>query len=428
MHILIIHQYYLDKEQGGGSRFNQFSRYWTGKGNMVTVISGMVHYTTGNKADKWKGKFIFEEKEDHVSVIRTYVSGQYSKGFLGRLWGYFSFAFSSSIAAFKLKNCPDIIIATSPSLFVGITGIIASLRFRRSLVFEVRDLWPESAIETGVLKNKTIIKMSYWLEKYIYKKAKAINVLTPAFKQALISKGVPSEKIWLIPNGADFDLFIKDKKSVDIRMKYGWTDKFVVLYMGAHGVANNLQQLIQAADQMQKELPQVLMVLIGDGMEKAGLINMVQEKGMQNVSFIPSQPKEKIKDFVYACDVGIAVLKKVEIFKTVYPNKVFDYMACSKPVILGIDGVVRDMVVNQAKCGIYCEPENAREIIEVIKTYLHSPDLRKQHGENGFNYVRNNFNRAVLAGNYLANLSKLVASGNNKLINQACDDNCEADI
>jgi len=408
MYILVIHQYFLDKNQGGGTRFNQFAKYWTEAGHNVTVIAGMVDYTTGQKLDKWKGKFMVEENEQNVTVIRTHVSEQYNKSFLGRLWGYFSFTFSASLALLKLKERPDIVIATSPPLFIGIPGFIAKILFRIPFIFEVRDLWPESAIETGILKNKIIINMSYWLEKVIYRRANAINVLTPAFRKALIDKGIPEEKVWMIPNGADMDLFKNEKVYSDIRAEYDWTNKFVILYIGAHGVANNLEQLVFTAEKLEKQLPQVLIVCIGDGMEKAKLINLVKEKRLQNVSFIPPQPKEKIKDFVYACDVGIAVLKKIDVFKTVYPNKVFDYMACAKPVILGIDGVAKDLVVNQAKCGIYCEPENVDEIVDAIKTYYNHHELRRQHGENGFNFVKNNFNREVLARNYLVNLNELV--------------------
>ena len=408
MKILVIHQYFLDKDQGGGSRFNQFAKFWTEAGHDVTVIAGMVHYTTGKKPDKWQGKFIVEETEQDVKVIRTHVSEKYNTNFLGRLWGYFSFVFSSLWAIMRLKNKPDIVIATSPPLFTGVSGIIAGMKFKCPFVFEVRDLWPESAIETGVLKNKLMIKASLWLEKIIYKKASKINVLTPAFKKAIVAKGIPSEKIWMIPNGADLELFKKEEVSGDIRAEYGWADKFVVLYIGAHGVANNLEQLVLAAEKLKNELPQVLIVFIGDGMEKEKLINLVKEKGLPNVSFIPPQPKEKIKDFVYAADAGAAVLKNVKIFKTVYPNKIFDYMACAKPVILGIDGVAKDLVLNRANCGVYCQPENIDELAEAIKMYYYKHSLRKEHGENGYKFVKSEFNRQTLASEYLTKLTNIV--------------------
>jgi len=407
VNILVIHQYFLDKDQGGGSRFNQFVKFWTDMGHEVTVIAGMVHYATGEKPSKWKGRLIVEEDYEGAKVIRTYVSDKYNVSFLGRLFGYFSFMLSSLLAMFKIKDKPDVIIATSPPLFTGVTGFLLSLRFGCAFVFEVRDLWPESAIELGIIKNKFLIKASFWLEKAIYKLASRINVLTPAFKDAIVKKGISPHKIWLIPNGADLDLFSEEDVR-DIRKEYGWDDKFVVLYIGAHGVANNLEQLIFAAEKLKEALPDVLFVLIGDGMEKPKLVKMVKEKGLDNVIFIPPQPKERIKDFVYAADVGIAVLKRVDVFKTVYPNKVFDYMCCKKPVILGIDGIARKLVVDEAKCGIYYEPENIDMLVDAVKMYYNDEKLRKEHGENGYRFVKANFDRKVLAKKYIDEIKAIL--------------------
>ncbi|GAK99713.1 glycosyl transferase [Nonlabens ulvanivorans] len=207
MRILLIHQYFLEKNDGGGSRFNEMTKAWAAQGHEVTVLAGMVHYATGKKEERYQGKFTLKDKNfyDHVDVVRCHVSESYNSSFLGRLWAYFSFVFSSVYAGlFKVKGQHDVILVTSPPLFVGITAYILSVFKRLPFIFEVRDLWPESAIDTGVLQNKLIIKFAYWFESFIYKKAKLINVLTPAFRTKLIEKGVPEKKILFIPNAADF--------------------------------------------------------------------------------------------------------------------------------------------------------------------------------------------------------------------------------
>ena len=191
MRILLIHQYFLEKEDGGGSRFNEMTQVWSDNGHKIIVLAGMVHYTTGKKCDKYKGKFIYKDNNfyKNVDVIRSHVSESYNINFLGRLWAYFSFVFSSIYAGvFKIKGKFDIIVVTSPPLFVGITAYILSKIKRVPFVFEVRDLWPESAIDVGVLKSKVIIRCAYWFEKFIYKNAKLINVLTPAFRDKLIQE------------------------------------------------------------------------------------------------------------------------------------------------------------------------------------------------------------------------------------------------
>lgn len=209
MRILVLHQYFLDKGDSGGSRFNELTKIWKDSGHQITVIAGMVHYSTGKKKDKYKGKFILKEtNEDQVDIFRCHVSEAYNTNFIGRLWAYFSFVFSSIVAGlFFVRQKHDVIVVTSPPLFIGITGIILSKLKRMPMVFEIRDLWPESAIDTGVLTNKLIIKLAYWFEKTIYKNSVLINCLTPAFKQTLIEKkGINPKKITMIPNASDFSL------------------------------------------------------------------------------------------------------------------------------------------------------------------------------------------------------------------------------
>ena len=171
MNILLIHQYYLEDDDHGGSRWNEITKQWVDEGHQVTVIAGMMHYTSSEKRTEYKGKWFVYKKQGAVEVERCHVSESYNANFIGRLWAYFSFVFSSSWAGlFKVKGKFDVIIVTSPPLFVGISGYIISLFKRTPYVFEIRDLWPESAIDTGVVTNKFIIKLAYVLEKFIYKK------------------------------------------------------------------------------------------------------------------------------------------------------------------------------------------------------------------------------------------------------------------
>jgi glycosyltransferase involved in cell wall biosynthesis len=406
--ILILHQYFLGKDDPGGSRFNQFVKYWEGMGHEITVVAGTVHYSTGQKEEKYKGKWIVEEKySDKTMVFRTYVSEAYNKSFLGRLWGYFSFTISSLAAIlFKVKK-HDVMIVTSPPLFVGITGILAKSFKRLPMVFEIRDLWPESAIDTGVLSNKFIIKLAYLVERLSYKYADKINVLTPAFRQVLINKkSINENKIIFIPNGADLDIFHPGTKENWVREQYQLKDKFVVTYMGAHGIANNLHSLIDVAKECQ-DYENIVFMLIGDGMQKKELITRVKDEGLDNVLFVDSQPKKLIPDFCNASDICTAVLKKVDTFKTVYPNKVFDYMSCAKPILLGIDGVARELV-EESKSGFYVDPENPKEFKLKILELYNNKQLQEELGENGLNYVQENFSRESLANKYVNEISKVV--------------------
>lgn len=409
MKILVLHQYFLGKNDPGGSRFNQFVKYWEEQGHEITVIAGTVHYITGVKDEKYKGKLIVKEDySPNVKLVRTYVSEAYNKSFIGRLWGYFSFTLSSLYAILFHVKKHDILIVTSPPLFVGITGILTKWLKRTPMVFEIRDLWPESAIDTGVLTNKLIIQAAYFVEKMSYRFANVINVLTPAFRHALITKkNINSDKISFVPNGADLDIFQPGPSENWVRDKYNLHGKFIVTYMGAHGVANHLISLLDVAEKL-KNHKDIVILLIGDGMKKADLMKEAAERNLSNVLFIESQPKTKISDFCNASDLCTAVLKKVDTFKTVYPNKVFDYMACSKPILLGIDGVARELI-EESKSGYYVDPENPEAFAERILLLKNNPKLREELGQNGLNYVTKNFSREVLAKRYINVLEKVVA-------------------
>jgi glycosyltransferase involved in cell wall biosynthesis len=404
MRILLIHQYFLEKDDGGGSRFNEMTKSWAALGHEVTVLSGMVHYATGEKMPRYKGKYTFKEQQFYtgVDVLRCHVSESYNASFLGRLWAYFSFVFSSVYAGlFKLTGKHDIILVTSPPLFVGITAYVLSLFKRIPFVFEVRDLWPESAIDTGVLQNDLLIKFAYWFEGFIYKKARLINVLTPAFRLKLIEKGVPPEKIIFIPNAADFSLAAavqEDFNVANFKKELGLEGKFVITYVGAHGVANHLIQLLDAAELLRDT--NVVFQLIGSGMKKQELTEEKEKRQLNNVIFRDPVPKAIVFKYILASDMGASVLKKVDAFKTIYSNKTFDYMSCNIPTLLAIDGVSRELV-ETANCGIYVEPENPVTIAAAIRSLMDQPEKLKTMGANGYKYASEHFDRTVLAKQYV---------------------------
>jgi glycosyltransferase involved in cell wall biosynthesis len=385
------------------------TKIWAEEGHEISVIAGMLE--GGKKVDsRYKGKLFFKEKdfEKNTDVYRCHVSEQYDVNFLGRLWAYFSFVFSGTWAGlFLVKGKFDALVVTSPPLFLGISAYILSKVKRIPLIFEVRDLWPESAIDTGVISNKALIKFSYKFESFIYKNSKLINVLTPAFRDTLIKKGIPKEKIIYIPNAADFSLAEKLTENFNpetFRKEEGIDDKFVITYIGAHGLANHLIQLIDAAEKLIDT--NVLIQLIGGGPTKDMLIEEVKKRNLNNVRFIGFVDKEKAFKYILASDMGTSVLKKVDAFKTIYSNKTFDYMSCKKPILLAIDGVSRKLI-EDAQCGIFAEPENVDDIAEKIRSYLRGEHNMIQQGINGYNHAKEHFDRNKLALKYLNEIEKV---------------------
>jgi glycosyltransferase involved in cell wall biosynthesis len=413
MRILLIHQYFLEKGDGGGSRFNEMTQVWANQGHDITVLAGMVHYITGKKADRYKGKFTYKDEQfyNKVDVVRCHVSESYNVSFIGRLWAYFSFVLSSIYAGFfKTKGKYDIIVVTSPPLFVGITAYVLSKIKRVPFVFEIRDLWPESAIDTGVLKNGLIIKFAFWFERFIYKRAKLINVLTPAFRYKLINdKKVPAEKVIFIPNAADFSLAEKIQKNFDttaFKNELGLGDKFVITYVGAHGLANHLIQLIDAAEKLTDT--NIVFQLIGAGMRKEALIEEAKKRNLSNIIFRDPVSKQEVFKYILASDVGASVLKKADTFKTIYSNKTFDYMSCKRPILLAIEGVSRELI-NDAKCGVYVEPENSDDIARGAKELASKSAAEiQQMGEDGYAFAKAHFDRELLAKTYVKKINSIL--------------------
>lgn len=409
MKITVVHQYYLLPGQPGGSRFNELARLWAEEGHDVTVICGTLNYATGAVPEKYRGRLATREKDGLVDVVRCYVPSSYTRSYLGRMWAFFGFMLSASIAALRTRRA-DVVIATSPPLTAAIPGwIAAKLRPRRSkFIFEIRDLWPESAITTGVLsKSALLTRLLFRLEAWACRRADLINVLTPAFRDDLLERRLATNgKIIFVPNGADAAAFVPGSRENAMRRELGWSDKIVAMYAGAHGRANALRQLIDAAEHL-RERRDILIASVGDGPERAQLVDEAKRRGLDNIVFHGAQPKDRMPEVVNACDIGLAVLQNNPTFRTVYPNKVFDYMACERPTVLAIDGVARELVCDDADAGLFAEPENGRAIAEAIIRLADDGSLRERMGKNGRRWVLANATRDALAERYLEAMRRM---------------------
>jgi glycosyltransferase involved in cell wall biosynthesis len=409
MHILLVHQYYLDggADQAGGSRWNQMARFFAERGHRISVLAGTVNYATGLKRPEYRRRIVVREQDGpNIDVYRCYVSSNYGKSFVGRACGYFSFAASAAWAARRIKR-PDVLICTSPPLPVVLAARAVQRRFAGlPMIFEVRDLWPESAIGAGVTRNSLLVRTGYWMERMAYRHSTWVNVLTPAFRRVLEQeKGVDPARISMLPNGADFDIFTPGRRENWVREKYGLGDRFVALYAGGFGAATAVMQLVEAARQL--DPARFCVVLVGDGMQRGIIEQRVREWGLAHVILTGMRPKREVVDFCAAADVCCAVLRKADVFKTVYPNKVFDYMSAARPVIVAIDGQARELV-ESAQCGLFVEPENPAALARAIEELATQPELLARMGESGLRYVQAHFDRRKIADEYLGLIENVI--------------------
>ena len=330
MHILIIHQAFASLDEPGGTRHYEFARLLVAHGHQVTVIASPVSYITGAPSLSAVGTSrIIEENgggREGVRILRARVYSAHHKSFFHRIIAFFSFMISSFWIGLSVKNV-DLIWGTSPPIFQGVSAWLLARLKRASFLFEVRDLWPQFAVAVGVLKNPILIRMSEWLERFLYRRADHVMVNSPGFIAHVTSRG--ARRVELIPNGADPSMFDPSNDGADFCRAHHLEDKFIALYSGAHGMSNDLNVVLDAAKLLMHE-KKIQIVLIGDGKEKPALQARAAQMGLSNVSFVSSMPKSEMPNALAAADVCIAILKPLEEYRTTYPNKVFDYMAAGR--------------------------------------------------------------------------------------------------
>jgi len=401
MHILLIHQAFAALDEPGGTRHHELARFLVSKGHKVTVIASPVSYLTGRNSPPTftenvggrMGSKTTRDSGDGITILRAYTYRALHKSFVHRVFAFFSFMISSFFIGLGVRNV-DVVWGTSPPIFQGITAWLLARMKGVKFLFEVRDLWPDFAIAVGVLKNPTLIQLSYWLEKFLYRRADRMMVNSPGYVEHVRNRSARS--VELIPNGADPEMFNPTDTGQTFRQKKSLTDKFVVLYAGAHGISNDLTVALDAAKLLENN-EKIQFVFLGDGKEKESLIAYAKKLGLENVTFLPPVPKTEMASALAGANACLAILKPLDEYKTTYPNKVFDYMAAGRPVVLAIDGVIRE-VVEVAGCGLFAQPGNPAALAEAVARLAANRDESLRMGLAGRTYLETNFSREALAG------------------------------
>jgi glycosyltransferase involved in cell wall biosynthesis len=407
MHILIIHQAFASINEPGGTRHHEFARLLTARGHKVTVIASPISYITGTPfpLPPFSEKMGGEQEGGGVTILRAAVYDAHNKSFIHRVITFFSFMLSSFWIGLGVKNV-DLVWGTSPPIFQGVTAWVLARIKGVKFLFEVRDLWPQFAIAVGVLKNPILIILSEWLEGFLYRRADRVMVNSPGFLQPVTGRG--AKRVELIPNGADPSMFDPAEAGTVFRQSNELGDKFIALYAGAHGMSNDLSVLLESASLL-ADNKNIHIVLLGDGKEKPALMAQAREMMLSNVTFLPSVPKTGMASALAGADACIAILKALEEYKTTYPNKVFDYMAAGRPVVLAIDGVIRE-VVEAAGCGIFVTPGNAHEIADAIRRLAANAEESRVMGLKGREYLEEHFSRAVIGNKLVRLLEEIISS------------------
>lgn len=403
MHILLIHQAFAALDEPGGTRHYEIARHLIARGHQVTIIASPVSYLTG-KARRERIPWV--ERQDGgpgVTVLRAYTYPALHKSFVHRVISFLSFMIASFQIGLTVHKV-DLVWGTSPPIFQGLTAWSLARLKRIPFLFEVRDLWPAFAIAVGVLRQPLLIRLSEWLEHFLYKHADQLVVNSPGFIEHVCEGG--ARKIDLVPNGAEVAMFDPSATGEPFREQLGLQTNYIALYAGAHGLSNDLGILLEAANRL-RHLKNLAIVLIGDGKDKPALLAQAAQLELTNVYFLPPIPKKEMPGALAAANACIAILKPISMYATVYPNKVFDYMAAGRPIVLAIDGVIRK-VVEDAQAGIFVKPGDAQAIAEAIQYLVEHQQEGIAMGLRGRDQVERNFNRPVLADQMASIMEKMV--------------------
>ncbi|MES9906400.1 MAG: glycosyltransferase family 4 protein [Sedimenticola sp.] len=396
MRILFLSHYFPPEVNAPATRTYEHCREWVKLGHKVTVISCVPHHPMGKAYPGYRNRFFQVEEKDGIRAIKIWTYITANEGFVKRTWNYLFYMLMAILVAPFIGKA-DVVISTSPQFFNGLAGYVVSKLKRSPWVLEIRDLWPESILTVGAITNKHIIRLLEYLEMFAYRKADRIVPVTNAFKAYMLEMGIDEQKIQVITNGVNLDLYQPIEKDSNLAEELGVAGKFVAAYVGTHGMAHHLETILEAAKLCDN--PDIVFVMVGEGAEREKLLTMQQEMGLKNLVMVGQLPKEKMPALWSITDVSLVLLKRSDLFKSVIPSKIFESMAMEKPIVIGVEGESRG-IIEAANAGVGIEPENVVALVTEVEKLHGDAALADELGTNGHRYVAEHFDRVVLAKRY----------------------------
>jgi glycosyltransferase involved in cell wall biosynthesis len=392
MRIILLTQYFPPEVGAPQNRLFAMAKGLREKGAEVTVLTAMPHYPDMRIRADYRGKWSMREEMEGLDVRRVWLFVSKGRGLLPRLLNYFSFVLTALVHGLFTLRRADVLLVESPPLFLGITAMWLARAKGARLVFNVSDLWPESAVQLGLVTNKLAIRLSGRLEMRCYRRAALITGQTMGIVDNIRTR-CPDKTVLWIPNGVDIDLIEGVDDAHGSRARHGIpVEAFVLAYTGIIGHAQGLEVVLLAAERL-RDRPEVLFLLVGDGPERAGLMALAREKGLPNVRFIDPMPRREVLALVAACDGVVVPLRRNKLFEGAIPSKIFEALALGRPLLLGVEGEARRLFIEEGNAGLSFTPEDDTALEQAVRRYLHDADLRANHGANGARYVRDKFDR-----------------------------------
>lgn len=406
MNIVFVSQYFPPEVNAPASRTYHLAKEWVRRGHNVTVLTAFAHHPTGVKAREDRGVLTRRETKDGIDVVRAYVYAAANRGTVKRMAGYLSFMLSAAVIGWLRIRRPDVVVATSPQLLCPVAGYSLARVMRVPFVLEIRDLWPETMIAVDAMDSESaVIRGLRRVAAFLYRRSDHIVTVGEGYRRSIHELyGIPLEKMSVVHNGVDMDLFEPGPTDQELRRARGWDDKVVAMYIGTHGMCHGLHRVLEAAYRLRDDSSKHF-VFVGEGAEKDNLKKLAADWELTNVDFVDQQPRERIAAFYAACDVGVVCLRASERFQEVLPSKIFEYLAMERPLLLSVGGEARNLV-ERAGAGVCTEPEDVGAMVAGLQQLAGDPQRRLEMGRAGRRFVCEHFDRRRLAARYLEILER----------------------
>ena len=396
---IAFYSHYFTPEIGAPSaRIQDLSREWIGLGHSVQVVTCFPNHPFGRLYPGYRRGFYLEETLEKIQVHRHWTYVARNEGIIKKSLGHLSYLPSAALLSQPRLKPYDVAIASSPTFFAALAGLWGGRRRRVPFIMEIRDLWPAIFVDLGIIKNRRVIGWLERLEMGLYRKAAHIVTVTHAFRRNLISRGISGEKISVVPNGADVDFWQPVEDSASLRRELGLPPGFLILYLGAHGISHALGKILEAAEILRGQ-PGIQFLFVGEGAEKKKLFQEAQRRRLLNVHFFDPVKKGEVKKFYGAADVGLVPLRKIPLFQTFVPSKMFEIMAMGRPIIGSVQGEAAQ-ILQQSGGALVVQPEDAKGIAESILRLYQDENEGRTLGKRGRRFVVENYSRRSLARQY----------------------------
>jgi glycosyltransferase involved in cell wall biosynthesis len=395
MKVAVVYQYYQGHGAPGHSLVYELTQFLAEQGHEVTVVSGETGYMRRDlPVLSWYRRLLRREHNGKVVVVRTYTYSELHRSYWGRLLSFLSFSLSCPIGLLMIDK-PDVVLASSPPIFPMFPAWLVCKLRRIPFVLEVRDLWPASAVQMGILKNRQLIAIMAWMEKVLYNQSSRIVALTEGIRADICARGWQSDKVELVTCGADFDRLYPDAPGAElVRANNGWLGRKVVLYFGAMGEANNIPVILRLAKRMRAR-QDIVFVLVGDGMQRVATERQVALDQLTNVQVLRPIPKDEARQFINAADLCLVTLQDIPLFDGAIPTKLIDYMACGKPVLCGVRGEAQ-RIVEESGAGVVCDPDDDEKMASLVSGLLADGARASLMGASGLAHVKKRFSAVTM--------------------------------